>query len=566
MSLGLIIKLAVLAAVALAIAAAPLMKAAQRLVSSRSAAAERPARHLGPEQIHLEVLPQDHWVPPRAVAQQVQAFRGLGFRVIGQFRAPEMPKVRLVALGHPGDHLTAVVYAHDDIGVTCEVVAYYRQGGSLTVTTSPKDGGAARPGHERTYLPRGAPPKKIYDAASENLVSEDLLPVSPKNFARTFEKSFADNAAWRREHEGPRDVVLRDRELDALSTPLFQRLHARDADGVKEFLDLGFSPDGRDPQGRTALMVAVTTGEAALVSLILRAGADPNARAPGLPGVPLQEVISDERRDPTAEMEAFVTPLTLAIETGVPEVTSALLSAGANLEGPGEPPLHFAAQEGDIDMIRAIVEAGADVNLPDGEGATALHYASMYGHAEVVEYLVSVGADVHARFGKATAVVLAAESGAAEVVELLELYVRPKQARRARRILEDAAPIGNVRARRLATSAAMGRAPMVRKLLASGLHPDAREYEGEADDKITALMLATQGGHVETMRVLIEGGADVNAADEQNERVITRAIRTQFMEDQAQRSEALRLLVRHGVDLSPVGEEERAFVERCVNS
>lgn len=566
MSLGLIIKLVLVAAVVLAFAAAPLIKAARRLLD-RPAAPVKTAGELPPEQIHLEALPQAHWVPPRAVAQRVHAFRGLGFRVIGQYRVPELRQLRLVALGHPEDYLAAVVYQHDRDGVTCDAIAYYRHGGTLTVTTSANEGLPARSGHEKIFLPRAAAPQTLYETLVDKLEAEELMPVHPKNFTGTFEKAFGEYAAWRRQQAGPRVVVLRDRELDALSTPLFQRLHARDVDGVKDFLGLGFSPEGRDHQGRTALMVAVTTGELALVSLILGAGADPNARAPGVPGLPAQEATGESAGNlaqAPGEPEALITPLTLAIETGVPEVTSALLSAGAILLGPGDPPLHFAAQEGDIDMVRAIVEAGAGVDLTDDDGATALHYAAMYGHAEVVEYLVSVGADVHARFGKETAIVLAAQNGAVEVVELLELYARPKQARKARRILEDAVPIGNVRARRLAVAAALGRAPMIRKLLASGLHPDLREHEGEADDMTTALMLATQGGHVEAMRILIDGGADVNAVDERGEGVISRAVRTRLMEGEAHRAEAIRLLVRHGVDLSSLDEEDRSLVERCV--
>ena len=47
----------------------------------------------------------------------------------------------------------------------------------------------------------------------------------------------------------------------------------------------------------------------------------------------------------------------------------------------------MAAGEGHTDTIRALLDAGADVNAKDNEGWTALHEAEIGGHTEVVEIL-----------------------------------------------------------------------------------------------------------------------------------------------------------------------------------
>lgn len=59
--------------------------------------------------------------------------------------------------------------------------------------------------------------------------------------------------------------------------------------------------------------------------------------------------------------------------------------------------LHFASAEGDLARVRALVEAGADVNLKDQDlSLTPLHHAAMCEQCAVASFLLSVGADVNA--------------------------------------------------------------------------------------------------------------------------------------------------------------------------
>lgn len=72
-----------------------------------------------------------------------------------------------------------------------------------------------------------------------------------------------------------------------------------------------------------------------------------------------------------------------------------LLKSGADLtyryEEDGTTPLHQAALLGDIDILQALLQAGASVDDEDRAGATALHYAAK---RQVVAALITAGADV----------------------------------------------------------------------------------------------------------------------------------------------------------------------------
>ena len=60
----------------------------------------------------------------------------------------------------------------------------------------------------------------------------------------------------------------------------------------------------------------------------------------------------------------------------------------------GGTPLHNAIDDGMKEVVSALIEAGADINLPDKKGCTPLYMASQHGHLEVVKELVRAGASV----------------------------------------------------------------------------------------------------------------------------------------------------------------------------
>jgi len=83
---------------------------------------------------------------------------------------------------------------------------------------------------------------------------------------------------------------------------------------------------------------------------------------------------------------------------------------------------HIPAAKGDLDTLKAELDEGRDIDSRDAAGQTALMYAAETGQMEVVKYLVSNGADVNARskgIGRGTALIYAASSNRLVVMEYL---------------------------------------------------------------------------------------------------------------------------------------------------
>ncbi|HOL70854.1 MAG TPA: ankyrin repeat domain-containing protein, partial [Bryobacteraceae bacterium] len=83
--------------------------------------------------------------------------------------------------------------------------------------------------------------------------------------------------------------------------------------------------------------------------------------------------------------------------------------------------LHEAVKSGNIERVRALLDAGADVNGRDRLGGTPLHEAIWNGNAAIAALLIERGADVNARHTEAGSTPLhyAVITGRVELVRLL---------------------------------------------------------------------------------------------------------------------------------------------------
>jgi Ankyrin repeats (3 copies)/Ankyrin repeat len=92
------------------------------------------------------------------------------------------------------------------------------------------------------------------------------------------------------------------------------------------------------------------------------------------------------------------TALHYAVEFGKLDIVKALINAGADLNTRniyGRTALHLAACGIKLDIVKALINAGADLNAKEEDGWTALHLAACYGNLDIVKALINAGADLN---------------------------------------------------------------------------------------------------------------------------------------------------------------------------
>lgn len=75
------------------------------------------------------------------------------------------------------------------------------------------------------------------------------------------------------------------------------------------------------------------------------------------------------------------------------QVAKQLLAFGAHPDKPGGALLHTAAASGRLEVVRPLIQHGADLKLAGNLGYTALHHAAMWAHEAVIRLLLERGDD-----------------------------------------------------------------------------------------------------------------------------------------------------------------------------
>lgn len=340
------------------------------------------------------------------------------------------------------------------------------------------------------------------------------------------------------------------REQLRLARLLLDACARLDHAAVSAALVLGPPLEVHDAIGRTPLGIAAAHGDLDLVRMLLDAGADSNASAPGKPAAGLGPAAA--RRLAARTGDEFRTPLSLAVESGALEVVSQLVSRGASpYTGGATNPLELSILSGDAEMVRVLLDAGGDPNARDSDADTPLMLAAAAGLVEPIEALLEYGAIVSAlNDDRESALDVAARCGRADAVALLADHFPLLARMRARRSLartRGGAKIGPglalARMDRLHEDARHGRLTGLRKGLAAGVDPDA-QISPQGD---TALGLAALGGHVSIVRTLLAAGADPNLRKD-DETPLLRALAPQAL-DPRSRPDVVRALVSGGASL-----------------
>jgi ankyrin repeat protein len=272
---------------------------------------------------------------------------------------------------------------------------------------------------------------------------------------------------------------------------------------VEMLLKAGADANTATPDGESVLMIASRTGLSAAVQALLAHGANPNA--------------ADSQRKQTALMWAAT--------EGHVEVVKALLASGADIKArssQGWSPLLFAARDGRMDVARALIEAGASANDSlerpvrptrgggagrnaggdgSGRGASVLSVAVGSNHWELAAYLLERGADANA-----------ANEGWT-VLHQVSWMRKPSQ-------VAAAAPPG---------SGSMDSLEFVKRLIAKGADVNARmTRRGQAGTDLnmigaTPLLMAARTADAPLMRLLGTLGADPTLVNESNTTVLMAA-------------------------------------------
>jgi ankyrin repeat protein len=350
-----------------------------------------------------------------------------------------------------------------------------------------------------------------------------------------------------------------------------------DRAAVQALLDKHANPDVALPDGSTALIWAAGRNDLAMADLLLSAGADVKAA---------------NEYGATALYAAAAANADAAL-------IERLLAAGADPDTPlvsGETALMEAARQGNLAAVRALMARGAAVNAQETNGGqNALMWAISERHAAVTDELVRHGADIAAR-SKAgfNALMFAAQQGDADSARVLLTAGASANEAMPRTALTP-----------LLIASAMGRAKVAALLLDKGADPDAvaasgftalhyaaRRRGAAAVTIITALLkhgakpnvrlnqkkpsetpngvilqgatplaLAADINNIDSVKVLIDGGADPLIPTTQGTTPLmlaagagTDVVRSRSPAERAVAIETAKLLVEHGSDVNAAGQ------------
>lgn len=228
------------------------------------------------------------------------------------------------------------------------------------------------------------------------------------------------------------------------------------------------------------LEYAIRTGDQEALKNLLLDGADPN------------------RPEPEG-----LTPLMIASGIGEPRIVELLLAAKANVlttePQMGATALHKAVQSGNADVVGMLLDHGAFIDQQTPVlGNTPLIDAVLYRTTEAVRILLARGARTGIRnHWHQSPLDLAQEDGLEAIIGLIE--ARDEDDRQ------------QLRAMPLIAAVKSGDANEVERLIRGGSPLNERTpMTGSIDDGYTPLGLATRDGHLNIVRILLDGGADIN--------------------------------------------------------
>lgn len=187
----------------------------------------------------------------------------------------------------------------------------------------------------------------------------------------------------------------------------FKAIQIDDVRTIQQLLARGFDANTLNPQGQHGLLIAIKEPSLKVAQLLVSA-----------PKVDLNIL--------SASGES---PLMLAALKGELDLAEKMVKKGADINKTGWTPLHYAASNGHVGIIKLLLENHAYIDAESPNGTTPLMMASLYGSPQAVKLLIDEGADPSLKNQQGlTALEFARRGSRPDAIELLSKTTRIKQA------------------------------------------------------------------------------------------------------------------------------------------
>ena len=295
---------------------------------------------------------------------------------------------------------------------------------------------------------------------------------------------------------------------------------------IETLLSSGLDIDSRGNDGTTPLMVAAAKGQEKTVNLLLSKGADSHlenfmgrnllhAAAEGGNTSIVRSMLSCNIDINSKDDESSATPLIIAVMHNHVEVAKYLLQEGADIslttESDKRNALHIASQYGSVEAIEMLLSYDSRPDLRDGEGNTPLACAAACGQIEAVNCLLKHGADPLLKGENGWSILhFAAQSGNVIIIETM---------------LSKGLDIDS-------RGETLGLIPLMVSIIFEKLEAAKYLLEKGADEslktterKISLLSLASAGGSVAAIEMLLSHGCSIVSRDNERNTPLMHAAR-----------------------------------------
>nr|CAD7205019.1 unnamed protein product [Timema douglasi] len=219
----------------------------------------------------------------------------------------------------------------------------------------------------------------------------------------------------------------------------------------------------------------------------------------------------------------------LFVKDGYANLTCFLLRNGYNVNAPvdniGSSLLHLAADYGHLNIVKCLVDKGADINQPNREGFDPLHVATRSGHLEVVQFLVGLKQNFKESLGEHKILLIASENGHTHIVNyLLDLI--------------DVNTVDSEGCTALHAAVRGGQLEVVQLLVKRNAHINCKDVHG-----YTALKYCVRDGRLDVLEFLVKNKGDINQSDENQVNLLHHASR-------AGQLDSVKYLLSLGIDIN----------------